>query len=198
VHHQRQHRGAVGNHSPREDPRAQAVRFERYGAVELSLRAIHRVPRCTCVASNNILAVVLAGNGFTVHVAGCEFLEMEPYQGAAVVADPPKKYKKILLPGPAPLVPLKPPYGLPHPRSEAKHPTNYKFVLQFNFHRPIDIKLWKRIKAPAGWRKCPTGRDAQNKYHGVRFQCRDLKHSLTPAELETLRAKLYMALEPTF
>jgi len=70
--------------------------------------------------------------------------------------------------------------------------------LQFYFQRPINLKLWKRIKAPRGWRKCPTSAHGQQKYYGVRFMCRDMKYKLAPEEIETLRAKLYMSLEAVF
>lgn len=80
------------------------------------------------------------------------------------------------------------------PRRGPKIP-NYRFVLSFFFTRPVDVTLWKKIKAPPGWRKNPTNKDNQLKYCGVRFQCDDYKYALTPDEVETLRATLLMILE---
>lgn len=71
---------------------------------------------------------------------------------------------------------------------------SYRFKLQFNFTRPINIALWRAIKAPAGWRKCPTSNVKQTMYRGVRFQCDDLKFALTPEDITLLHMKLLMSL----
>lgn len=80
------------------------------------------------------------------------------------------------------------------PRRPPKWP-DYRFVLSFFFTRPIDIALWKKIKAPPGWRKNPTSRTKQLMYNGVRFQCDDFKYTLTPEQVQELRATLLMILE---
>lgn len=77
-------------------------------------------------------------------------------------------------------------------------PPAYRLRIQFNFTRPINIDLWKRIEAPPGWRKCPTSKTAQQKYWGVRFQCDDYSQALSPDELSLLHMKLLMCLEGTF
>lgn len=76
---------------------------------------------------------------------------------------------------------------------QAKSP--YRLMLQFFFQRPVSIELWKRIKAPRGWKKCPTTQEKQRMYQGVRFMCRDLKYALTPDEVQELLARLYLSLE---
>lgn len=75
---------------------------------------------------------------------------------------------------------------------------DYRFVLQFYFSRPINIRLWKQIKAPPGWRKCPTTESAQRTYRGVRFQCDNLTQPLAPDAVQELRAMLCLSLEEIF
>lgn len=72
---------------------------------------------------------------------------------------------------------------------------DYRMLLQFYFTRPIDVTLWRRIKPPPGWRKCPTSKDKQKQYCGVRFSCTDFKHELTPQQVQVLHATLLMILE---
>lgn len=135
-------------------------------------------PRCVC------------GGGLhaRVHVAGCnvEFL----FEASTVQQTP----KAILLPtGIKPArAPKRTKRGVTRP-----WPKSYRLLLQFSFSRPINVALWKQIKAPPGWRKNPTSQVKQKQYRGVRFRCDDLKFALTPEEIETLRAKLYMILELT-
>jgi hypothetical protein len=154
-------------------------------------------PICTCGAAAMPATAlnVLMGCGVDVHVVGCKAPEGKRFH--AVEIEHPDKPKKILLTSKTPWVAPSPPKA-PRPRSQRPYATNYKLLLQFNFYRPISMDAWKRIKAPLGWRKCPTNKEGQLKYYGVRFQCRDLKYSLTPEEVETLRAKLYLSLELTF
>lgn len=74
----------------------------------------------------------------------------------------------------------------------------YSFTLQFRFSRPINIDLWKSIKAPPGWKKLPTNREKQALYRGVRFRCENLTQALTPDEVSTLHIKLMLSLEEVF
>jgi len=110
-------------------------------------------------------------------------------------AAPASKPTKVLTTSGTPWIPKRPER---YNRQARKGSTNYKLVLQFYFQRPINLKLWRRIKAPQGWRKCPTSSRGQQKYYGVRFMCKDLKYVLTPDEIEILRAKLYISLETVF
>lgn len=201
VYHFTGYRGSVGNHGTRKNPRAASVMPKPWGGVVLPERLNPVDPPCTCGAVSmpaNALHVLIMGCGVSVHVVGCEALSGRRFH-ICVSEDPSEKRKKILLTS-------KPHWIAPGPpKAQRKRvnpprpcPTNYKLLLQFNFQRPISLELWKKIKAPRGWRKCPTSKDAQTKYYGVRFQCRDLKHNLTTEEVETLRAKLYLSLELTF
>lgn len=107
--------------------------------------------------------------------------------------------------------PVTPGLWLPHgvkprrkPRRTTKRgvprewPKSYRLLLAFSFTRPVDVQLWKRIKAPKGWRKNPTSDKHQTMYRGVRFRCDDLKYALTPDDVEELRAKLYLILREVF
>lgn len=85
----------------------------------------------------------------------------------------------------------------PKPRKERKHrkPPDYRFTLQFQFTRPINLALWKKIKAPIGWKKNPTCKEKQNTFRAVRFRCTDLKYVLTPEQISLLHMQLIMCLE---
>lgn len=134
---------------------------------------------CSCSA--------LAWYGYCyVHEAGCPFVPVVPCYS-------PVDYVPIL-PHPDELV------GCP-PKNRTRKtpkPPSYRFKLQFNFTRPINIELWRKIKAPQGWRKCPTSQKGQEKYWGVRFQCDDLKYALTPEEISLLHMKLLMCLKVSY
>jgi hypothetical protein len=80
------------------------------------------------------------------------------------------------------------------PRRVPKMP-DYRFLLQFYFTRPINITLWKCIKAPPGWVKCPTSKAKQDTYRGVRFICKDFKYALSVEEIQMLHSKLLLSLE---
>lgn len=152
---------------------------------------------CTCGANSQHLTATAIAMGMVahVHIKGCaslhsgrRWMELEP-------TPKPAKTPTIVLHTGQPWIPTRQPK---RKKEDRKAASNYKLVLQFLFQRPINIDLWKRIKAPRGWRKCPTAEDKQLKYYGVRFQCRDLKYALTPDELEELRARLYLCLEEVF
>lgn len=155
-----------------------------WGAVEME-QVLYRM--CTCKTANayNI-----------VHEKGCPYLILNsPYLGSQTAPSPPKK-SRIVLPWKAqrPALPL----HVTRKRWDRIAESSYKLTLQFYFQRPINISCWKCIRAPRGWRKCPTNKGAQLKYYGVRFQCRDLKYALTPKEIEQLQARLYLSLELVF
>jgi hypothetical protein len=154
-------------------------------------------PECDCGTKAVTFApqFVLANHlGPVIHIAGCATLRKLNFAGTP---EPPAKPAKIIIIPGQTWTPPQPPKA-PRPRSRRDQASNYKLLLQFFFHRPINIELWKKIRAPKGWRKCPTGKDAQLKYYGVRFQCRELKYALTPDEIEELRARLYLCLEEVF
>lgn len=189
----------MGRIDPRENTRAQVKPWGGH-VLAAGLNSIGLFEDCTCGAYAQVLpaAAIHAGQyGIVVHVAGCA--KFSRGRRGAVNLPPPssslKLLKKLIIPGQPT---WKPPQPLRRNRRDQQSSTNYKLLLQFHFNRPIDINLWKRIKAPRGWRKCPTGKAQQSKYFGVRFQCRDLKYSLTPGEIEELRARLYMCLEVVF
>lgn len=149
-----------------------------YGAGLLSKH--YPNPVCSCGA----------GIHARVHAKGCD---PEFFLSANVDTKPAKPAGLILPPG------VTPRKRKPTKRGQTRPwPKSYMFLLQFSFTRPVNIDLWKLIKAPPGWRKNPTTKDKQYKYRGVRFQCTDLKYALTPDEIEVLRAKLYMILEEVF
>ncbi len=136
--------------------------------------------RCLCVAE------VQAHGAPLVHVAGCPMAGVLKPETVQQREDPRYKNSPIIggkrkRKGP----PRKPPARIP----------DYAMLIQFNFTRPISLKLWKRIKAPRGWRKCPTSGPGQVRYQGVRFKCTDYRFPLAPAELEELHAKLLLSLE---
>lgn len=121
-----------------------------------------------------------------VHLPGCR------YDGMKLIictTGPKEKPKAILAPDgkPANLRQHK------KPRKGRCSPATppYWLVLNFWFTRAVKVALWKTIKAPPGWRKCPY----KPGFHGVRFQCDDLKYALTPDQVEELNAKLYLILE---
>src|SRR6185312_5872005 len=120
----------------------------------------------------------------TVHAAGC------PFVGAMVNSlartDKPAPIR-ILLPSGNPWTRKR--RAPKRKRGDRSASSPYKFLLQFFFERPVNIDLWKRIRAPRGWRKCPTSENKQHQYYGVRFQCRDLKYALTPDEVQELQAR---------
>lgn len=74
----------------------------------------------------------------------------------------------------------------------------HTLLMTFYFSRPVNLSLWKMIKAPKGWRKCPTSKKGQNTYRSVRFRCNNLAHSLTPDAVSELRAMLCLSLEEQF
>lgn len=148
------------------------------------------------------LLFVGGGSRRNVHLADCAVMSAN-FRNWQLKGEPVRKPAKILLTTGKPWTPKRPrttgKNGHSTYSSRARQgPTNYRLTLQFYFERPIGIEMWRKIKAPPGWRKCPTSRKEQEKYYGVRFMCRDLKHSLTSEEVETLRAKLYLALELVF
>lgn len=175
------------------------------GGVVLALPQATKMafPQCTCGAARMSPTALAISQGFfsyhvAVHMFDCDVFGVSP-PNVETLESKPKRLQILLSSGQPWISPAprnSPQYG--HSRKAREATTNYKLVLQFFFHRPINIDLWKRIKAPPGWRKCPTSKDSQTKYYGVRFQCKDLKYSLTPEEVETLRAKLYMSLETQF
>lgn len=132
-----------------------------------------------------------------IHIAGCGSLKSLVDAKKYDLESPEEKPKKILLTSGVPWVAPGPP-NAPRPPRKRKYESNYKFLLQFNFQRPINIDCWKRIRAPRGWRKCPTNAAAQLKFFSVRFQCRDMKYALAPEDIEELRARLNLSLELTW
>lgn len=72
---------------------------------------------------------------------------------------------------------------------------SYRFVLQFNFTRPINIALWKKISAPKGWKKNPTNATKQALYRGVRFRCDDFRYALSAEDIALLHMRLLMCLQ---
>lgn len=74
----------------------------------------------------------------------------------------------------------------------------HTLLMTFYFSRPVNIQRWRMIKAPPGWRKCPTTEKGQQTYRSVRFQCNQLIHALTPDAVSELRAMLCMSLEECF
>lgn len=139
-------------------------------------------PRCVCGAGIHSM----------IHAAGCKVQFM--LSGTEAPRNPRPK-ELILPPG------IKP---RRRKRRTAKRgevrpwPKSYRFTLQFSFSRPVNLALWKLIKAPPGWKKNPTSGNGQHKYRGVRFRCDDLKHDLTPEAVEELRARLSLILEEVF
>lgn len=112
---------------------------------------------------------------------------------------------KTEAPTPKPMFgPLVLPDGISPPHKPRRRKTTYRdapaysFTLQFRFSRPINIDLWKSIKAPPGWKKLPTNREKQMHYRGVRFRCENLTHALTPDEVSTLHMRLMLSLEEVF
>lgn len=95
---------------------------------------------------------------------------------------------------------------------------DYKLTMQFFFSRPIDVAMWKHIKAPPGWRKGPVRATDARKYMGVRYSGRtsfrvtnmvgtytrvrltilDPLHPPTQEEVETIRATLLLIMEERF
>lgn len=156
-----------------------------WGGVELAL-PVSRTEMCRCNGGSPV---------FYVHIVGC--LWGVPQCNMVSVGGPtPPRRGMILTPG----HPLVPPSRTRTKRKKQDRAAEspYKLLLQFFFQRPINIALWKKIRAPRGWRKCPTSADAQSKYWSVRFQCRDLKYALTPDEIQDLQARLYLSLELVF
>lgn len=119
-----------------------------------------------------------------IHVAGCL---LHRGSWAATLEKPIEKSKGLVSPA-----------GVPLRQRHSPDVPAYKFLLQFNFTRPIRIDMWKKIKAPAGWRKNPTSRDLQHKFRGVRFQCTNLTHALTPDDIHQLHTRLMFILEEVF
>lgn len=139
---------------------------------------------------------IFMGAAVVVHIAGCAAFRFSVRVNPLETPTPTPTPAKIILTTGEPWVPKK--RVQKRKIEDRRASSNYKLLLQFFFERPVDINLWKRIKAPRGWRKCPTGKDQQIKYFGVRFQCREIKYALTPDEIEELRARLYMCLETVF
>lgn len=143
---------------------------------------VQNAPICTCQPPNS--------GWVHVHAVGCQHAGQIP-----VPADPKPKIPKLILP-PGAAVFRNTRYKRRQVDRVATSP--YKLMLQFYFQRPVDIALWKRIRAPRGWRKCPTTEAKQYTFCSVRFQCRDMKHALTPDEVQELQARLYFCLKEVF
>lgn len=132
-------------------------------------------PHCSCSAGSNY-----------IHVAGCAWMGRFGQPKADEAAEP-----EIIVIGAA--------------RKKRKHRRlrkppaipSYRFTLQFNFTRPVNVALWKTIKAPKGWKKNPTTAAKQETYRGVRFRCDDFKYALAPADIELLHMKLLLSLKST-
>lgn len=139
-------------------------------------------PACTCGANLQIGALRPY-----VHGNSCPLVGLYPVP----VADDAK---------PQLLMPQKYKLGAKKHRHKRK-PTrvpDYKFTLHFQFTRPINLALWKKIKAPVGWKKNPVTAEKQRNYRGVRFRCTDLKYALTPEQISLLHMQLIMCLEGAF
>lgn len=137
-----------------------------------------RYPMCLCAA---------AGGVAYVHEAGCPVAAINKPPPTPDPATPTDIYKTMARR-------INRMRGVGKRRRRPPPIPSYRFKLQFNFTRPINIALWRAIKAPAGWRKCPTSAGKQLMYRGVRFQCDDLKFALTPEEITLLHMKLLMSL----
>lgn len=128
-------------------------------------------PRCNCGAGHAVF-----------HTAGCPMVavlqpvtdENPPTIWSTAGIKPPRKKKRVRVPPPIP---------------------SYRFVLQFNFTRPINIALWKKIKSPKGWKKNPTNRLKQDLYRGVRFRCDDFRYALSAEDIALLHMRLLMCLQ---
>lgn len=148
---------------------------------------------CTCSAQPA---------GSFVHSADCEVSRHRSPPNIEVEEDVPAKLRNYVL-----LAPNKPSTiggilgGRPKPeRTQRIRKTvlpAYRFTLQFYFSYPVNMECWRRIKAPKGWKKCPTNATKQRQYTGVRFMCTDFKHALTPQQIEELHARLILSLDPT-
>lgn len=148
------------------------------------------------------------GNGFPygfqpIHVAGCNALTALANKLVASCANEKEKPAKIVIAGhtkwnPPASIPMT--GGIKHPKAAHRTPDAkpYRFILQFYFTRPVDYDLWKKIKAPRGWRKGPVKKEAMNTWCGVRFICTKLKYALTPEEVETLHATLQFCLKEVY
>lgn len=131
----------------------------------------------------------------SVHLADCEFSINNGALFSGSSSKPPTP--KVLL------LPTGTPWRKPaNSKALAKHRTptspKYRVTLQFYFTRPVNYALWKKIKAPKGWRKGPIPKDARNNWCGVRFLCTKLQYALSPEEVETLQASLYMCLMESY
>lgn len=128
-----------------------------------------------------------------VHVPGCDHYNAEPRWRLESTPPPPV----VLVDASGKAI-----YRKKHknPRKGRVTPDTppYRMMLQFYFSRPVNIALWKKIKAPPGWRKNPTTAEKQHTYRGVRFQCDDYKYTLTPDEVSQLHMTLVMILEEVF
>src|SRR4051812_7423239 len=157
VHHVRKHHGSVGRYGSRQDPGTQVSHALRGGILLPPVLKI--TPQCTCGASAGVhsATALFMGAGVVVHIAGCAVLRFKELNSARFEPlKPPPKPAKIMLTTGELWVPKKRVQRRKIEDRRAK--SNYKLLLQFFFERPVDINLWKRIKAPRGWRKCPTGK----------------------------------------
>ncbi len=132
-----------------------------------------------------------------VHLPDCEFTLNNGALSAGSTCAQKPQHKPVLYAAPG-VAWVKP----ANSKALAKHRTptspKYRLTLQFYFTRPVDYALWKKIKAPKGWRKGPIPKDARNNWCGVRFLCTSLKYALSPEEVETLQASLYMCLMESY
>lgn len=132
---------------------------------------------------------------FQIHLPGCDFMGGVNCQTAELEKT---KGPKIIIPGAMKWTPPKNAAAkISHKRREPKAKP-YRLVLQFYFSRPVAYALWKKIKAPAGWRKGPVPQKARDEWCGVRFLCSDLKYALTPDEVEQMRSTLLMCLKEDY
>lgn len=132
-------------------------------------------PQCCCGAKGAIVHSIVcpqAGTRRPVQAANPVTIQQQLFAAAGI--KPPRKKKRARVPPPIP---------------------SYRFVLQFNFTRPINISLWKKIKAPKGWKKNPTSASNQDMYRGVRFRCDDFKYALSAEDITLLHMRLLMCLQ---
>lgn len=141
---------------------------------------------CTCPQTNQRYQ--------QIHMATCPYIDLN-HAGIALGAEKPPKRPALILPWQ--VKPLRPTASKKWNKARLPTAVPYRFVLQFYFTRPIDSALWKRIKAPKGWRKGPIRKD-QDKWCGCRFICTDLKYALAPEEIEQLHSTLFMCLKEVF
>lgn len=70
---------------------------------------------------------------------------------------------------------------------------NSTLIIEFCVSGPLNLTLWRALKAPPGWHKSPRQEWKNLACIPVRFRCRDLTIPMpTPEQLETLRLQILL------